>query len=179
MKNQSLENNLFCRLTKLRGKAGAVMYRESADMFNAQVESLIKHDYFIESSQYESLEGVLEPREYHLKCIGESHTYKMIDFKTRKLAMDFYNSIEVSKNGALILESFNTSSINVLAHRLRKYGCDKCVYDNGLTSLHISNLSGYLVSYCDGEVCIMHCLSYAIFNNEVKSHIDCHKENNR
>lgn len=178
MKNSVLENSVYESISKFLSVKNATMYRDSAPMFCAHVETPVKNRYFIESSQFECSDGSVLPREYALKCIGENHIYKMHDFKSKNDALIFFNNIEFTKNNALILDRL-TLAYQVMHDPIcNKYHCTERYYNNGYTSLHGSPLMGWLVSYCEGDICIIHCATKSIYDAEVNSHVSFFKENN-
>lgn len=109
------------------------------------------------------------------KTIGEVNLY-VYKFGTelQKLKLD----LEINKNGALILER-RTLAYQVMHESIcNKYHCTERYYNNGYTSLHGSPLIGWLVSYCEGDICIIHCATKSIYDAEVNSHVSFFKENN-
>jgi hypothetical protein len=167
MKNSILEQNVFNVLKSIRGAGKAVMYRDSAIMFNAEVETIVKRRYFIESSQYEN-----QPREYNLKCIGDSHTFKIHTFKNKHDAIEFFNNIEINNNGALIFSRYTLAYEVMHQPVCDKYNCNTRYYNDGYTALHGSILNGWLVSYCEGDICLIHCYSDAVYDSEVNAHVN-------
>lgn len=109
------------------------------------------------------------------KSIGEVnlHVYKFgTDLQKTKLGL------EINKNGSLILERFTLAYQVMHQSVCEKYRCTEHYYNDGYTSLHGSRSMGWLVSYCEGDICIIHCATESIYDAEVNSHVSFFKENN-
>lgn len=177
MNNINLENELFKKMSHYRNYQSAVMYRNSAPMFGAQVETLVKRRYFVESSQFESSDRTLGEREYALKCIGQDHTYKMLSFKSHDESIKFHKNMNFTENGGLIVEK-RSLAYNVMHQSvLDKHHCSKKYYNDGYTSLHGSPLFGWLVLFVEGDITIIHCATDAIYQAETESRVKFYENN--
>lgn len=151
-----MSNSVINVIKNILGADRANLYRSSAHMFNAVIETSTKRRYFIESSQFISSRGEKLPREYHLKFIGDTHVYKICDFKNKAEAMRFYENMEFLKCGALVLERFLLSRDQYDSFISLKGYFDKPLYDNSYTCYHSNQTLEKAVTYCEGDVVKLH-----------------------
>tara|TARA_R100000697_G_scaffold123752_1_gene158143 strand:- start:2816 stop:3340 length:525 start_codon:yes stop_codon:yes gene_type:complete len=152
-------------------------YDHSASMFNAKIETHTKQSrYFLESSMFESSTGECLPRDYALKVIGDLHISKVLEFGNDKQnAFDFFENAEFLKSGALILDRSLTNYDSFLSYLKIRWVNDRA-YDNGLTACYSNSLFKLIISYCEGDLCVIHCATDTIFHNELKAHTDYYKQ---
>ena len=149
-------------------------YVESESFFGGKIETNLRRDYFIESIQFISSTGEKSPREYKLKCIKESNIDTVISFGSKYKSDKFWDNLEFTKSGSLIVErsllsreQFDNMMKNKLVKRL---------YDDGLTACYADVYDRRLYSYCEGDIVEMHSASSDIFRAEKDAHLRYFKE---
>lgn len=145
-------------ISSLINKDHAKNYADSAPMFNAIIEtSLKKGRYFIESSQFEELDGSRPfPRQYCLKYISDSNVVKIKEFKSKHYAFKFWENVEFTSEGALVLDRFNCPRTWFDAHITNHYRLNERLYDNGYTAFYSFDLLDRAISYCEGDIVEYH-----------------------
>lgn len=172
MKNS---NVLACIKLKL-GTKRASMYSGSAHLFNAEFETNSKNCYFIESSTFECRDGSTLPTIYKLKYIGTS-VLPVKEFKSKKSALYFWENMEFTKTGALVIERSLVHNQNAFVAICNSQFYNTMKYNNGYTALAVDGACRSLLSYCEGDLCYLHCSDDAIYKKEVAAHVDHYNEN--
>ncbi len=171
MSNNAVINQIRNKL----GSTHATNYKNSESCFNAKIETSLKGDYFIESSRFEGSDRILQPKEYCLKCIGESHVYKVIEFKSRSEAFDFFDSIEFLPSGALVLERSLTNHDLFIKEQNEKVHAEN-MYDGAYSAAYKIWSESIICTYTEGDFAKLHFSSKELFNSEVESYISFNKE---
>lgn len=124
-----MNDSVITEISNKLGRTHAKNYEGSASMFFAKIETRHQQGYFVESSRFEGLDKVLQPKEYKLKVIGEHTVSKVKRFTCYADYRKFWVNLEFTKTNALIVERGLTNYNNFV------YFCDvKSLfrdYDNG------------------------------------------------
>ena len=86
-----------------------------------------------------------------------------------------FNELEFTDTGALIQERYFLPDVNHYISDCNNK-CLQHIYSDAYTALYGNELSGYLLSYCEGDICLIHCKNNDIYHAEKQVHINYHKE---
>lgn len=171
-------SNISNALCNTLGAYRANMYLNSAGMFSAIIESEVRNNYFVESSQFTCSTGEVMPREYHLKVIADNHVFKVLNLgQSKNKALETFKNLEFLKSGALVISRELVTRSIFDSECNHKYYAHNRLYDNGFTACFYCPFERYLLIWCEGDKTVIHCSKAHIFRIEKKAHLDFFREN--
>lgn len=171
---KSFKNALF----RIIGLQRTKHYLESASMFLAEVETPIRNRYWVESIQFEDSNGERDERHYHLKFVGE-HIYKVCDFASKEEAMNFFDNMTFTEEGALEVRRLKGIPREIYDKDVSvNYRVEERLYDNGYAALYTFKLLNRAISYCEGGVVEYHTPNEEVMEKLCERSLKFHQENN-